>query len=68
MRFKISGVYGEKFAPNGSMIRLPSSFNMYLKSESGVTRFIEDMKPFRSITVYDVVEGRDRSQEFLNLE
>jgi len=63
--FKIEYVVAEKFAPNGEIIRLPSSGQEQLNTELGVQRFIDTMKPFKRITIVDIDTGKDITNRFI---
>jgi len=62
--FKINYVLSEKFAPNGQPIRFKSTGQELLKTEAGVKRFLDTMKPFVSVTIVDTVSGKDITSEF----
>lgn len=63
--FEISGIYGIKFIIGGQIIRNKSTFRQFLNTEDGVMRFIDEMKPFDSITVKDTITKEDKTEYFL---
>ncbi len=63
--FEIKGVYGIKFMTGGQVIRGKSAFTQILNSEAGVMRFIDEMKPFDSITIKEIETKKDMTEYFL---
>jgi hypothetical protein len=63
--FEISGVFAEKFHPQGQVIRMKGAFKMGLNTEIGVVRFLEEQKPFAELKIMNRVENKDVTKYFL---
>ena len=63
--FELTGVYGNKFMTGGQVVRGKSAFKQYLNSEEGVMRFIDEMQPFDTIIIKDMVTKEDKTEYFL---
>ena len=63
--YEISGVYGVKFYPDGSVSRLKKAFKMVVNSERGVMAFYDEQRPFESIKIRDPDTKVDMTEYFL---
>jgi hypothetical protein len=60
--YEITGILSEKFAPNGSVLRLAKPIHMELKTVEGVLKFIDEQKPFRTLQI--LKDGKDVTKDF----
>jgi hypothetical protein len=51
--FKVECILADKFGNRGEVVRLKRFMTNYLNTEKGVMNFINEMKPFVSITITD---------------
>ena len=65
--FEISGVYGIKFYPGGSLSRIKKAFKMVVNTEHGVMAFLDEQKPFDSVKIRDPETKEDLTEYFLGL-
>ena len=63
--FEISGVFDNKFYPNGQISRMKKAFKMHLNTEDGVVRFIEEQKPFSELSIKSLIDNQDKTEYFL---
>jgi len=63
--YEVSGVYGIKLAPDGSILRTKKVFHVTLKTERGVTAFCDEQKPFAKIKIVDDITKEDKTEYFL---
>lgn len=61
--YKITGMFGIKFHPQGFITRQNAGFTQYLNTSEGVLRFIDEQKPFKEFKVE--LNGEDVTKEFL---
>jgi hypothetical protein len=66
--FTISGVYGIKLYPNGSVSRLKRAFAITLNTEKGVMEFLDEQKPFSEVKIVDSITKEDKTEYFLGPE
>ncbi len=62
--FEIEGVLAEKFF-QGHVLRLKRAFKITLHTERGVMNYLEEQKPFSSVTIYNVLTRKDVTSYFL---
>lgn len=63
--YEITGVYGNKFITGGHVVRNKSAFKQHLNTEEGVMRFLDEMKPFESVAIKDLITFKDMTEYFL---
>ena len=62
--YEISGVFAEKFHPEGYVLRMKGAFKMPLNTEKGVIRFLREQRPFAGLTV-KTLDGADQTDYFV---
>lgn len=59
----LEGVFAEKWHAEGYVLRMKSTFKQILNTKNGVEKFVEEMKPFASITI--TLIDKDVTSEFI---
>jgi hypothetical protein len=62
--YEIAGVYGQ-IINLGRVSRHKKTFKIQLSTERGVTAFIEDQRPFETISIKDPVTKKDYTEYFM---
>lgn len=63
--FEISGILGEKFHPDGYILRMKNVFKQPLNTEAGVIRFLLEQRPFAEFKVIMADTKEDKTEYFL---
>jgi len=62
--YELKGVFGEKFHPEGHVLRMKGLFTQYLNTDVGVVRFIQEQRPFAELKIKNLA-GKDITEYFL---
>lgn len=62
--YEIEGIFGQIIVM-GRVSRHQKMFKVQLSTEHGVTKFIDEMKPFDKLTIKDPVTKKDYTEYFM---